>query len=208
MITPSQEYYNKLWLLQSPNIPHLALLVPSTETIYKINLNNRTIESPPFISVELDHKSEIIYFSVDRYYDAMDLADTNCIIQYTNTATKKSGFYAVPFYDVVTLSAEKYINDKGQEEYVPKILFPWCIDGLATEKAGTLEYSIKFYKVGDDNKIIYNLNTLPAKTQILKTLNPVDNTIKIPDASAFEWLLDRVNQITKDEYELYWETLE
>lgn len=202
MITPNDEYFNNQWLLNSVNPPHLAILLPASETIYEINLNKRTVKGPDYVSVEQDHQSEIIYFKVDRYYDTMDLSDTICIIQYTNKSTKKSGCYAVPFYDIITLSIET------EEEYQPKILFPWCIDGLASEKAGILEYSIRFLKVGEDNKIIYNLNTIPTQTKILTGLNPNNFQEPIqPDATTLENLLNRVSTLEKD-YELYWEIVE
>ena len=202
MITQSQEYYNNLWRIESPNPPHLAILIPETEPIYNIDLDTRTIEAPEYLSVEQDHKSEIIYFKVDRFYEAMDLAETVCIVQYTNKTTGRSGCYAVPFYDTITCS----INETN-ENYKPKILFPWCLDGLATEKAGQLEYAIKFFKVADDNTIVYTLNTVPAASKILEGLNPEDNEeVFNPDATSFEQLLSRVQNL-EDEYTLYWDII-
>lgn len=202
MITQSQEYYNNLWRIESPNPPHLAILIPGEETVYNIDLNTRTIDAPEYLSVEQDHKSEIIYFKVDRYYEAMDLADTVCIIQYTNKTTGRSGCYAVPFYDTIT-----YSTNEVDENYKPKILFPWCIDALATEKAGQLEYAIKFFKVADNNTIVYTLNTVPAVSKILKGLNPEDNEESLnPNASILEQLLNRV-QILENDYTLYWDII-
>lgn len=198
MITPSQEYFNNLWHIDSLNPPHLAILIPSNENIYNIDLNSRIIESPDFISVAEDHRSEIIYFKVNRYYEAIDMADTSCLIQYSNKTTKKNGIYVVPFYDLITC----YDDDD------PKILFPWCIDGLATEKAGILEYSIKFFQVADNKKIVYNLNTLPAQSKILNGLNPLNNQKpENPDATSLEDLVSKVDRLSKD-YELYWEIIQ
>lgn len=197
MITPIQEYYNNLWRIQSPNPPHLAILIPSSEKIYDINLNTRIIEAPEYLSVEQDHKSEMIYFKVDRYYETMDLADTVCIVQYVNKTTKRSGCYAVPFYDTITCSKEDS----------PKILFPWCIDGLATEKAGTVEYSIKFYAIGDNNAIVYNLNTLPAQSKVLYGINANMNEVYEPIANAYEDIINRIVAIEERD-DLYWDIIE
>ena len=65
---------------------------------------------------------------MDRYYDGVDLSNTTGIVQYIN-AKKESHIYAIPFYDIVTFEG--------------KILFPWCIDGAATKKAGDIKYSFK-----------------------------------------------------------------
>ena len=52
------------------------------------------------------------------------------------------------------------------------MLFPWCIDKTVTNKSGDIEFSIRFYRVDTINKtFIYNLNTLPAKSKVLKGLD-------------------------------------
>ena len=200
MITPIQEYYNNIWKIKSFNPPVIAILLPSDEKIYNIDLNSRMVEAPEFVSVEQDHSAEIIYFKVDRWYDTVDLLSTSCLIQYTNKTTGKSGCYAVPFYDITTISA----LSNGTEQ---KILFPWCIDGLAAEKPGDLEYSIKFFSVRPDGIIDYNLNTIPSITKILKGLNPNDNLSYDPTATVFEQLLAEVNSI-KARDDLYWDIIE
>ena len=48
MITSAQEYFANLYRIQDQNPPTFALLLPSTEKIYDINLNARTIEAPEF----------------------------------------------------------------------------------------------------------------------------------------------------------------
>jgi hypothetical protein len=56
----------------------------------------------------------------------------------------------VPFYDVETLGNEK------------KVIIPWCIQGAATEKEGTVKFAICFYSVNLDHEVTYCLNTLVA----------------------------------------------
>lgn len=197
MITSVQEYYNNLWRIQSINPPVFAVLIPETENIYNIDLNNRSIEAPEYLSVERDHKAEIIYFTVDRYYDHFDLAQTTCIIQYINKTTGKSGVYPVPFYDIYTASTPE----------TPKILFPWCIEGMATEAAGDVEYSIRFYTVGEDKTITYNLNTLPSISKVLYGLNADLDGYYEPVANAYEELLDLINKVSLQS-DLYWDIIE
>jgi hypothetical protein len=101
MITSAEEYLSKQYLVNSANIPTIALLLPSTEKIYNINLSTREVEVPEYLSVLKDHYAETIYFKCDRFFDNMDLTDTVCVIQYQNKNSPDNGhYYAVPFYDI------------------------------------------------------------------------------------------------------------
>lgn len=169
MITTPEEYFSKLYQIQSNNLPTAALLLPSDERIYNIDLNTRIIEAPEFLSVETDHFAETIYFKVDRYFDNMDLTKTVCVIQYENDAAKNaegrpagSFAYLVPFYDIAHFGNEN------------KILIPWAIGGAATAAAGTVTFAMRFYKFNaDKSELIYNLNTMPAKSKVLHGMNVI-----------------------------------
>lgn len=104
MITTAEEYQKYLWRLQDQNRPVSAILLPSDENVYEIDLNTRTISAPEFLSVKKDHAAETIYFLIDRFYDNMDLTTTCCVVQYKNVKTGKERFFPVPFYDVTTFS--------------------------------------------------------------------------------------------------------
>ncbi len=196
MITTPQEYNEKLWLIQTNNFPRKAIL-PFAETIYNVDMKTRIIDSPAFLSVAKDHKAETIYFSVPRYVDYMDLAETACIIQYTlPDKDKTTGIYAVPFYDITTF------NDYGNE----RILLPWLLDGKATSVSGVIEYSIRFFIIDDSGqKFLYNLNTIPAKSKILYGMDVIgdatDDSYDI-DADAYTTLLNRIADLSKKD--IYW----
>lgn len=187
MITTPQEYYAKLHLIQDTNKPMVAVLAPSDERIYNIDLSTRKIESPEFLSIEKDHMAETIYFTVDRYYDNIDLLETTCIVQYIN-ANKEARIYAVPFFDITTFEG--------------KILFPWCIEGEATKAAGNVQYSFKFYHTfkGENDEVLFdfNLNTMAATSRVLTGLD-VANKDETYDyvASEIEAALARVDLATK-----------
>lgn len=180
MITTSEEYLKHLYRIHDNNLPTVALLLPSTETIYEVDLNTRTISAPEFLSLETDHYAETIFFKVDRYFDNMDLTSTVCLIQYENkNAVKEDGSpaggyaYLVPFYDV------EYLKEEN------KMLIPWAIGGPATAAAGDVVFAIRFYQLGDNNELIYNLNTIPATSKILHGMNVVTNeneNFMIPDS--------------------------
>ena len=71
MITTPQDYYSKLHLIQDTNKPTIAVLLPSDEKTFNVNLSTRTIDAPEYLSVAKDHLAETIYFVMDRYYDGV-----------------------------------------------------------------------------------------------------------------------------------------
>lgn len=164
IITPETER-EYLYNIQLNNFPKKELLPTAVYgEIHHVDLSTRTIDSPEFLSVLKDHKSENVYFSVKRYMDYMDLAETVCLIQY-KTANGKAGIYTVPFYDLTTLN-------KPDDQ---KILFSWVVDGLATSCTGPVEYAMRFYRVNLDTKeLVYNLSTLPAQSKVLYGLDVQD----------------------------------
>ena len=64
MFATAEEYVQQLWQLQNKNMPTKAILLPSDEIIYNIDLNTRTIETPSFLSITQDQDAETIYFFV------------------------------------------------------------------------------------------------------------------------------------------------
>ena len=103
MITTPRDYYNLYHRIQSENAPSLAILLPTDERIYNVDLNSRVVEAPEYLGVERDHRAEVIYFKVNRFYDFFDLTQSVCVIQYIN-ALGESRAYVVPYYDIDTLS--------------------------------------------------------------------------------------------------------
>ena len=203
MITTSQEYFANLDILQNVNQPAYALL-PSAENILKIDINTRTVEAPEFLSVEKDHKSETIYFEVNRKAGYVDLAETSCVIIYNN-ADKNTGtrYYAVPYYDITT----KY----------GKIIFPWALDGNVSLMSGIVEFSIQFFKIDtivreDTAKkvVSYSLNTLPAYSKVLngikeQQLDSDDEYYLMPD--QYKELNNRIDTLQQTQ-KLYWTILD
>lgn len=201
MITTPEEYQKYLFQIQDENFPKKAILLPTDETIYNVNLNERTIEAPEILSAKDDHFAETIYFCADRYYDNMDLTETVCLIQYINKNAKlESGVpdpgrvYVVPFYDITTYSEEN------------KILFPWCISGNATSAAGPITFAIKFYKLNEDGtQYNFILNTKPSSSKILHGMNIdiANNENYILSDNVVENLWQEIHSLKKD-YDIYW----
>ena len=192
MITTPKEYYDLLYRIQDENKPSLAVLLPSNEKIYEIDMNSRKIEAPKYLSVELDHRAETIYFKVGRYYDNIDLANMTCVVQYIN-ANGEGRVYPVPFYDVETYADENMM------------LFPWCIDGEATKASGNVTYSVRFYDIDESATYMrYNMSTLPSKSEVL---HGISSKTDIDESN--DYLLNFKDQILAQlkkvsEYDLYW----
>lgn len=160
-----REYYSELSRIQDENAATYAVLLPSTEKIYEINLKTRIVEKPSeFTIVESDHVSETVYFKVPRYFDNVDLSTTVCIIEYIN-AKNEGHIYAVPYYDIDHLSV--WSPEDGIDE--PMMLIPWRIAGTAAAKAGELKFAFRFYTLDEGGSYLtYNLNTIPQTM----TINP------------------------------------
>ena len=101
-----QEYNSLLSRLIDPNEYTNFLRIPADEPIYEIDLNQRKINVPEFLSVEEDHNAEIIWFKTDRFYDNIDLYESTCWIQYIN-ANNEEYFYAAP----IIIGAQEFGNE-------------------------------------------------------------------------------------------------
>ena len=203
MITTAEQYNANLHLIHNNNPPIFATL-PTADNIYNIDIKTREIDAPKFLAVEKDHVSETIYFMVDRYADYMDLATTSCVITYTN-ALGKSRMYAVPFYDIYSFDT------------LGKIIFPWCLDANVAEAPGEVQFYIQFFKVSEvpdemtngTKKILsYCLNTLPAKSKVLKgmVVEEMKEGYEL-DLPQYNELIDKINSIGEYRH-TYWTTVD
>lgn len=184
MITSLQEYYNLLYLIQDENPPELAVLLPGNEEPLRIDLDTRKINAPEYLSVTTDHRAETVFFSVNRYFDNVDLSTMSCIIQFINAAGE-SGIYVVPFYDI----------SRGDDN----MLIPWVIEGAVTAKAGSVVYSVQFFRVSESSsKYSYNLNTLAATSKVLEG-NKFD---KIAAANAIEKGMGKTLEELRDDQKI------
>lgn len=200
-----QEYNSLLGRLIDPNEYTNFLRIPADEPIYEIDLNQRKINVPEFLSVEEDHNAEIIWFKTDRFYDNIDLYESTCWIQYIN-ANNEEYFYAAP----IIIGAQEIGNEQ--------ILIPWAISKEVAKATGVISFSFQFFKLSEDkNRFLYVLNTQVAKSKILAGLR-VDPMAFLTDGEKEEtdvlpereWL---ANEITKlydaystlsGDYKLYW----
>lgn len=195
--TEKVDTLEQLYELQKQNAPSNVFL-PFAHNIYDIDLSTRKINGPEFISARRDHKSEIIYFKIDRYFDYMDLSNTICVIEYIVPGDTKRvpHIYIVPFYDT-----SKFMSEG-------KMIFPWSVGGAATSREGTIEYAIRFYRIdgeGENRKLVYNLNTLPAKSKILPSIEGDGEILKAEYDIPTEPYEELIHQVVNNR--TYWTIL-
>ena len=140
-------------------------VLPLDEPVFSIDTNTRKITVPTEfskngVSVQGDEVSEIIYFSVDRYSDAMDLFrdDIHIAIQW-ETAPDSKG------HTVQGISKE-WIRDITTLKQEGKMLFGWAINSELTQNPGAVKFSVRFYHFDEEQKLDFSLNTLTSTVVI------------------------------------------
>jgi hypothetical protein len=151
------------------------LLLPLDEAPFEINANTRTITVPADFNkcagVQNDEMCEIITFTIDRYFDYMDLNNTFIAVQWVNAAKEEGIHYVSQLKDLDT--------------YKGKIRFGWPLTSDVTKEAGDVVFSVRFFvkdgtntsnpeEANSKNTLKYILNTLPAKITIKPSLNIED----------------------------------
>ncbi len=150
--------------------------LPLDEDVFAINANTRVITVPAAfeangISVQGDELAEVVYFTIDRFFDKVDLANDaiQIAIQWEYNGTK--GFSRNFGKDIETIPG--------------KIIFGWPISHELTHTPGTIRFAVRFYSVNTNEEthakeIAYSLATLPATVKIAATIdhNLIDDTME------------------------------
>lgn len=132
-------------------------MLPLDEDVFEIDANTRKISVPKAfadngISVQGDEISEVVYFKINRFYDATDLFNQNIMIEWIAPSGLMG--YSVPTVKVL-------------DESTNFVIFGWALASSITEKHGDVTFSVRFYKYDEDNnKIQYSLSTLVQKAKI------------------------------------------
>lgn len=141
------------------------VLLPLDEKRFEINANTREITIPigfrSGVGVTGDQASEIIFFTIDRYFDTTDLATQQIYIEWKNADGDEGISWSYPKQAICS-----------QDE--DKLIFGWVLTKEITESAGVVEFAVRFFEtIGDEEnpELIYSLSTLPTKVSINNTLN-------------------------------------
>ena len=174
-LTSLEEFFSHIQEIYQAD-PSFLIKLPVDEPALTIDANKRTVDTTLFnktATVQSDEVAEIAVFSVDRYYDYMDLSTTEIWIQWT-----------APGADRVPREGATLIELKDIETEPGKVRFGWPLDSEITEVPGNVQFAVRFFKRGDveipqldgsvitENKIVYSLNTLPAVLKISEALQP------------------------------------
>lgn len=177
-ITSLEEYFS--FIVELNKINSAYTILPLDEEVFTIDANSRAITVPPSfaqngISVQGDEISEIVYFKIDRFYDATDLATKKIYIQWTSPSGKKG------------VSAPWVIDIESEPNF---IIFGWPLSSAITEAAGTVQFAVRFYSIDEESeKINYSLATLNQTAQIKPSLdfdieNLATNGLMVDDCQA------------------------
>ena len=163
-ITTLEQYFHYIKILSEINKKYTVL--PLDEDIFEINANTREITVPKVfktngIAVKGDHVAEVLYFRIDRYFDATDLNNMDIYIQWEN-ANGDAGL------------SKEFVRDIESNE--GKLIFGWPISDAITEKAGTIKFSVRFFKFDDPSNptidtMLYNFSTLTAVANVNPSLD-------------------------------------
>lgn len=171
----TEEFKEYLYRLQNQILPTVRP-IPSDANLLPVKLSTREIEIKDtvyeeFLSIETDHRSETVYFSIDRFYNDIDLMECSCIIEYIN-AGDQARIYPVTLRDL-----RKVDNpETGFSEN--KMIIAWNLGNEATAYDGLIKFAITFFRVSYEVnpntqlpynfQILYALHTLPQVGRIHK----------------------------------------
>ena len=138
----------------------------------KANVNNNNYQIGKFHIIDESFNYVLAtgeYNPEETYYIEIDKRYINSHVEYSNY--RRNIYYILNSANEMVLATGEYNKNETYYSLIdrPKILFPWTIGGNATENIGELQFAIRFYQV-DDEQLVYNLNTKPAKTRIEDSL--------------------------------------
>lgn len=194
-ITSLEEYFAYIKELSSLKddqgnpIGRRYTILPIDEETFDINADTRQITVPPSfkkngIAVKGDEVAEVLYFKIDRFFDATDFNNMEIYIQW-ETAPDSKG---------VTNKgvSREWVRDIESEP--GKIIFGWPLSSSITENAGNIKFAVRFFQWTDDNKtaLAYNFSTLTATALINPSL----------DFAILDGIyVDDVNEMIQDRFE-------
>lgn len=182
-ITSLNEYFMNIVDLVAMDNGLQYTILPLDEETFDIDANTREITVPRSfkdgVGVQGDQVAEIIYFTIDRYFDATDLNTQNIYIEWRN-ANGDEGLSKEYVRDLTTLP--------------DKIIFGWPLSSEITNSYGTIEFAVRFYTVkneGDKKEIVYSFATKPQRITINKTMDFEITDDSIPVYDATDMIINR-----------------
>lgn len=169
------------------------LRLPLDEDVLEIDADTRMISIPSGFSrygigVQGDAVAEIVYFTIDRFFDSMDLAseDMQIAIQWEvkDEFKQSTKGFSRNFGKEIINVVDKNGNQKS------KIIFGWPIDDKLTKNAGIVKFAVRFYKLDSENKFEYSFTTLPYEVNVNATLDY--DLVTMPETNCGLMILNRI----------------
>lgn len=141
------------------------LLIPLDEPAFNINANNRTITASKIVVLQNDNFAETVQFTVDRYFDQVDLNEARIFVQWTLPDGAEGATWA----------------DEMKDLSIPgKIRFGWTLTSDVTAQPGVVKFSVRFWNKALDltdgkEKVVYSFNTLTSSLTVSPALQPEVN---------------------------------
>ena len=157
------------------------LRLPLDEPYFEINANTRGITVPGELSqiaVRGDKLAEIVFFRIDRYYDAVDLNTRHIYIEWELPDGTKG-------------ISRDFLRDTQSEK--DKLIFGWAIGEELTKQVGTIRFAVRFVEWFDvantegdgdadqriesadkavtGSQMLYSFSSLPATVSVVESLN-------------------------------------
>lgn len=150
-------------------------ILPLDEEHFEIDANSRAIKVPDSfkrngIAVKGDEIAEVVYFRIARYFDFMDLNNTEIFVQWSIQNENNVA---------VTGISKEWVRDiESDPDY---LIFGWALDSRFTKYPGTLKFSVRFVEKnpnyipntegGTEPPYIFSFSTLDAQATINKALD-------------------------------------
>lgn len=165
-ITSLDEYFS--YIVELNKISKRYTILPLDEEVFEIDANTRTITVPNSfktngISVQGDEVAEIVYFRINRFFDAIDLALRDIYVEWKSAAKDETG------KEITGVSVPWVIDTESDPGY---IIFGWALSSKITAAAGTVTFAVRFYTFDKEKEILeYSLSTLQQTATIKPSLN-------------------------------------
>lgn len=136
---------------------------PFNEPDFTIDTNTRVITVPPEftkngVGVMGDHLAEILFFTMPRFFDVVDLLEsTNINIYWYNSGVRELQYHKATPVVKYAVGDTLYLG--------------WAISELASVAAGNVEFFFEFEHTNADGLVDFRLETQPAKVSIKPTLS-------------------------------------
>ena len=207
----SQSYIDRLKELQTLDYKNRPI-TPLKEPTFNVYLNKRQIEVPADfknLATKSEHKAEVIWFTLDRYFDGQDLAQRKKKwgMQCTNANGEEMllpadfiyiGDQNNPDNNEVLVTPEKDSADPVSKGTTLKL--GWYIRYDLTKEAGPITISLRCFESDENKELIYNLVTEPVQLFIRNSLEITDSSENLhPPVDTLTELVETIEDLYRNE---------